>query len=183
MKRFLAMILIVVPVMLGAQNKSSFEFGGGVSFMDKMTKDGDGGGHNAMILYGEYRYNVRKGLSLAAQYQLIPNWSDTLIGVDEDGYNMLASKGATQALNILAEYNPFSGSVVSPFFGVGAGPQYDFAKLSDGHSWNKWGFDLHCRAGLELFRHLRLTFGHHHYCSHIFRAAQPAYYVSAGWVF
>ena len=152
MKRFLAMILIVAPVMLGAQNKSSFEFGGGVSFMDKMTKDGDGGGHNAMILYGEYRYNVRKGLSLAAQ--------------DDP-----------------AEYNPFSGSVVSPFFGVGAGPQYDFAKLSDGHSWNKWGFDLHCRAGLELFRHLRLTFGHHHYCSHIFRAAQPAYYVSAGWVF
>lgn len=182
MKRFLAMILIVVPVMLGAQNKSSFELGGGVSFIGKMTKDGDGADHNAMVLYSEYRYNVRKDLSLAANYQLMPNWSDTLIGEDGNSYNMLASKGVTQALNILAEYNPFSGSVVSPFFCVGAGPQYNFAKLSDGHNWNKWGFDLHSRAGLELFHHLRLTFGYRH-CPRIFRAAQPAYYVSAGWAF
>ena len=183
MKRVLATILIAVPVMLGAQNKSSFEFGGGASFIGKVTKDGPVAGHNAMILYSEYRYNVRKDLSLAAQYQLMPNWGETEIGVDEYGNKIVASKGVMQALNILAEYNPFSGAVVSPFFGIGAGPQYDFAKLGDGHNWNKWGFDLHCRAGLELFHHLRLTFGHLHYCSHIFRAAQPAYYISAGWAF
>ena len=184
MKRFFALMIIMAPLMLGAQNKHAVEVGGGYSVLGEMTLDGPWAHRYAMNLYSEYRYNVWKGLSFGAQYQLMPNWGDTVL--EEKEGRMLTSKGVTQTFNVLAEYKLFSRAAVSPFIGIGAGPQFDFARLSSDTNWTKWGADLHMRVGFELFHKFRLTGGHLHSCHHLpraLRAAQPAYYLSAGWVF
>lgn len=185
MKKILFVFLLMVPAILGAQNKHSFELGGGVSFPGEMTRDVSNEsliGLHAMHLYGEYRYQIWRGLSVGAQYQLMPRW-----GRYHEGYpdktEVAKFRDLSHSLNALVEYRFFSTKTVSPFIGVGAGPQIQHKWPGDEGSWKKQGVDLHARAGVELFHHLRLTVGHLHYQSKVFRAAQPSYYFSAGWVF
>ena len=169
--------------MLGAQNRGSFEFGGGVSFPGEMTQD-YGRGSNQRIaanLYGEYRYQLWKGFHLSLQYQLMPEWDHF---VEEDNNDRVHSFWyLTHTLNALAEYRMFASKNVSPFIGVGAGPQYQHGLSEESRQWKEWGLDLHVRAGVELFHRLRLSAGHLHGDHSTFRAAQPAYYFSVGWVF
>ncbi len=184
MKRLLALMMILAPMMLGAQNRSSFECGGGVSFPGEMTLDYGGGSNQrfAANLYGEYRYQLWKGFHLGVQYQLMPEWSQVM-EEDNNEKTLRSFSYLTHTLNALAEYRMFYSKNVSPFIGVGAGPQYQHGLSGESRPWKEWGLDLHARTGVELFHHLRLTVGHLHYSSRVFRAAQPAYYFSAGWVF
>ena len=125
MKRLLALMMILAPMMLGAQNRSSFECGGGVSFPGEMTLD-----------YGEYRYQLWKGFHLGVQYQLMPEWSQVM-EEDNNEKTLRSFSYLTHTLNALAEYRMFYSKNVSPFIGVGAGPQYQHGLSGESRPWKE----------------------------------------------
>ena len=134
---------------------------------------------NTLSVYGEYRYDLTPSVSVGAVYSFVLPHDIDIAFIDKTRFH---------TLNALVEYKFGTFGPMSMYIGGGAGVQYRKVHYTVMTSTSEDFFsgDISLHLTMELFDHLRLTFGHYHdlhYPLSFLSSGAPYYHLSVGWGF
>jgi len=198
MKKVLIAICILLPFSLNAQkvSKHHFEIGTGVAVPGEFLFDNYFEEKSTLDLYGEYRYDLSKMISVGAFYSFVmPHAAELSSKSVIDDAESAGSKTQDydlrtmqHTLNAFVEFKTEAYGPMRFFAGLGGGVQMRTLNTNrTGYeTYNFFSADASLHAGLEFFDHLRITLGHCHDLYYPFTDLSPGapyYFVNVGWSF
>ncbi len=146
----LSIFSIIISAALSAQNNIEL----GMNYSPKENFSMATGIPNMLYkfgVYGEYRWALGEHFDAGARLDAKVG----PIGPSSFTDNALAVSGDLLAV---ADFNLLPGKTVNPFIGLGLGPGFGMHNDTLDHLWSgQFLFYAEARAGIELFRHLRLS--------------------------
>ena len=126
------------------------------------------------VVGGAYRYCFDNGLGLGAKYMYSPP------------YRKFSGSTQYQAhtLTFSGEYRFRREKEVSPFVGLGAGPQYVYARNPSWENWDGTRMGVLWEAGVEIRSKVRVSLGHYNHGANFWDGTyEPFMFLTLGWLF